>query len=68
MLEEQGFSQVNVNVTEQGLSKDHHKSSSETKTASSSSVVDEQGDLSGEDDDNLDSDKSETLGVVDYYA
>ena len=67
MLESQGFSQVDVNISENGLTKENNKSSSEKQTVSKNGTVDEQGDLLESDDDS-DEDKSETIGVVDYYA
>ncbi len=68
MLEGQGFTQVDVNVSEQGFSKENKKSDSETKGGNGQqSLVDGEGDLTG-DENNETAVKSEINGVVDFFA
>jgi len=67
MLQEQGFSQVDVNVSDQGLSKGNRES---TTTAANTANHSTEGDLDGADEEIHESTsaKSTINGVVDYYA
>jgi len=67
MLQEQGFTQVDVNVSDQGLSKGNRESTTEVADATDQSM---EGDLEGVDEEvhESTSTKSTINGVVDYYA
>lgn len=67
MLQEQGFTQVDVNVSDQGLSKGNRESTTAAANASNHST---EGDLEGVDEEIHESSSAQSTinGVVDYYA
>jgi len=70
MLEEQGFSKVNVDISEKGFSQNSHKSEKSedgTSSANDELVDEEEGDFSNKESMTV-LGKSVSNGVVDYFA